>query len=74
MFKHLRGKRSYVICPNQNNNEPILTHSMLDAGIVQDTFAGKAGEGKGGEGETTGGYFYCYFYRSGQKFFCVLAL
>ena len=29
------------------NNEPILS-SMLAAGIVQDTFAGKAGEGKRG--------------------------
>ena len=32
---------------------------MLAAGIVQDTFAGEVGEGKrGGEVETTGGYFY----------------
>ena len=31
---------------------------MLAAGIVQDTFAGEAGEGEGGEEETTGGYFY----------------
>ena len=30
------------------NNEPILT-STLAAGIVQDTFAGEAGEGKGDE-------------------------
>ena len=29
---------------------------MLAAGIVQDTFAGEAGEGEGGEEETTGGY------------------
>ena len=35
---------------------------MLAAGIVQDTFAGEAVEGEGGEEETTGGYFYCYFY------------
>ena len=37
---------------------------MLAAGIVQDTFAreGEAVEGEGGKGETTGGYFYCYFY------------
>ena len=33
---------------------------MLAAGIVQDTFAGEAVEGEGGEDETTGGYFYCY--------------
>ena len=46
------------------NNEPILT-STLAAGIVQDMFAGEAREGEGGEEETTGGYFYCYFYRSG---------
>ena len=32
---------------------------MLAAGIVQDTFAGEAGEGeRGGEVETTEGYFY----------------
>ena len=32
---------------------------MLAAGILQDTFAGEVGEGKrGGEVETTGGYFY----------------
>ena len=31
---------------------------MLAAGIVQDMFAGEAVEGKGGEEETTGGYFY----------------
>ena len=35
---------------------------MLAAGIVQDTFAGEAGEGEGGEEETTGGYFYWNFY------------
>ena len=29
------------------------------AGIVQDTFAGEAGEGEGNEKETTGGYIYC---------------
>ena len=44
------------------NNKPILIRSMLAAGIVQDTFVGEAVEGKGGEEETTGGYFYCYFY------------
>ena len=40
---------------------------MLATGIVQDTFAGEAGEGDGGEEEMTGGYFYFYryFYRSG---------
>ena len=40
------------------HNKPILIRSMLAAGIVQDTFAGEAGEGKGGEEETTGGYCY----------------
>ena len=44
------------------NNKPILIHSMLAAGIVQDTFAGEAGEYEGGEEEITGGYFYCFFY------------
>ena len=38
---------------------------MLAAGIVQNTFARETGEGEGGEEETTGGYFYCYFYCSG---------
>ena len=60
MFKHLRlsaltQKIKYLILLI----EPILTHSTLAAGIVQDTFAGD------GEEETTGGYFYHYFYRSG---------
>ena len=55
------------------NNESLLT-SMLAAGIVHDTFAGKAGEVEGGEEEKTGGYFYCYFYQSGWKFFHFLAL
>ena len=31
------------------NNKPILIRSMLGAGIVQDTLAGEAGEGEGGE-------------------------
>ena len=39
------------------NNKPILVHSMLAAGIVQDTFAVQAVEGDGDEEETTGGYF-----------------
>ena len=56
MFKHLCRAR-HVIWPNKKictrilviviNNEPILS-SMLAAGIVQDTFAGKAGEGERG--------------------------
>ena len=53
------------------NNKPILIRSMLAAGIVQDTFVGEAVEGEGGEEETTGGYFYCffnwYFYRQARK-------
>ena len=36
-----------------------MISSMLAAGIVQDMFVGEAVEG---EEETTGGYFYCYFY------------
>ena len=60
------GRALQVIWPNQKNcilvivinNQPILS-SMLAAGIVQDTFAGEAGEGeRGDEVETTGGYFY----------------
>ena len=43
------------------NNKPILIRSMLAAGVVQDTFAGEAGEDEGGEEDATGGYFYCYF-------------
>ena len=50
------GRARHVIWPNQKtciliiviNNEPILS-SMLAAGIVQDMFAGEAGEA--GEGE-----------------------
>ena len=49
------------------NNKPILIHSMLAGGIVQDTFAGEAGEGIGGEEETTGGYFYCCCYAQARK-------
>ena len=50
------GRARHVIWPNQKkpcilviviNNEPILS-SMLAAGIVQDTFAGEAGEGERG--------------------------
>ena len=50
------GRARHVIWPNKktcilviviNINEPILS-SMLAAGIVQDKFAGKAGEGERG--------------------------
>ena len=49
------GRARHVIWPNQKNlhlvivinNEPILS-SMVAAGIVQDTFAGEAGEGERG--------------------------
>ena len=47
---------------------------MLAASIVQDTFAGEAIEGKGGEEETNRDNFYFYFYRSGKKVFRFLAL
>ena len=56
MFKHLwveRGmlsgltKKTTCILVIVINNEPILS-SMLAAGIVQDTFAGEAGEGERG--------------------------
>ena len=47
----------------RSTDKPILIHSMLANGIFQDTFAGEAVDSKGGEEETTGGYFYCYFYR-----------
>ena len=55
MFKHLwveRGMLSgliifFCILVIVINNEPILS-SMLAAGIVEDTFAGKAGEGERG--------------------------
>ena len=75
MFKHLWVERGMLSGLTKKtcilviviNNEPILS-SMLAAGIVQDTFAGEAGEVKaseGGEVETTGGYFY----HRGRKFF-----
>ena len=49
------GRAWHAIWPNQKNlylvivinNEPILS-SMLVAGVVQDTFAGEAGEGERG--------------------------
>ena len=46
------GRARHVIWPNQENlysinNEPILS-SMLATSIVQDTFAGEAGEGERG--------------------------
>ena len=54
MFKHLwvergmlSGLTKKLILVIVINNEPILS-SMLAAGIVQDTFAGEAGEGKRG--------------------------
>ena len=48
-----RASSSNKICCIFFNNKPILVHSMLAAGIVQDTFAGEAVEGEGGEEETT---------------------
>ena len=54
-------KKGKMLHFNLINNELILIRSTQAAGIVQDTFAG---EGEGGEEETTGGYFYCYFYCS----------
>ena len=48
-------------------NKLILVHSMLAAGIVQDTFAGEAVEGEGGKEETTGGYFYWYILPLARK-------
>ena len=35
------------------NNKPILILSIVAASVVQDTFAGEAEEGEGGEEETT---------------------
>ena len=60
------GRARHVIWPNQENlysinNEPILS-SMLAAGIVQDTFAGEAGEGE--RGRRSGDDW-----RMGRKFF-----
>ena len=77
MFKHLwveRGMLSGLIKKNLHlviviNNEPILS-SMLAAGIVKDTFAGKAGKSeRGRRSATTGGYFY----HPGRKFFPFLS-
>ena len=36
--------------------EPILNSSTQAAGVLQDTSAGKDGEGEGGQEETTVGY------------------
>ena len=47
---------------------------MLAAYIGKDAFTGEAGKGEEGEAEMTGGYIYCYFYRSGWKFFHFIAL
>ena len=44
------------------NNKPLPIRSILAPGIVQDTFAGEAGESEVSEVEMNGGYFYCYFY------------
>ena len=73
MFKHLwveRGMLSGLIKKTcilviVINNEPILS-SMLAAGIVQDTFAGKAGEGERGR---RSGNDWRLLYHPGRKFF-----
>ena len=64
------GRARHVIWPNQKTlyfsySYTVILTSILAAGIVQNTFAGEAGEGAGGEVETTGGYFY----QPGWKFF-----
>ena len=38
------------------NHADTLKHAV---GIILDTFAGEAGEGKVGKAEMIGGYFYC---------------
>ena len=62
MFKHLWVERGMLLSGLTKKTcilVIIILSSILGAGIVQDTFAGKAGEGEhGGEVETTGGYFY----------------
>ena len=63
-----RGVVVPAICQDPPDAHDPLT-STLAAGIMQDMFAGEA---EGGE-EMTGGYFYCYFYCSGWKFFRFLA-
>ena len=46
----LRGERSYAICPNQKLiMNQLLIRSMKSAGIVHDTLAREAEEGKGVE-------------------------
>ena len=68
------GRVRHVIWPNKKtcilviviNNEPILS-SMLAAGIVQDTFAGKAGEGE--RGRRSGDDWRLLLYHPGRKFF-----
>ena len=64
------GRARHGIWPNQKTlyfsySYTVILTSILAAGIVQNTFSGEAGEGAGGEVETTGGYFY----QPGWKFF-----
>ena len=66
------GRARHVIWPNRKTlyfsySYTVILTSILAAGIVQNTFAGEAGEkaNAGGEVETTGGYFY----QPGRKFF-----
>ena len=69
------GRARHVIWPNQKNlylvivinNEPILS-SMLAAGIVQETFAGEAGEGEE-RGRRSGDDWRLLLPHPGRKFF-----
>ena len=61
----LQGERAALTKTKTINNEPILICFMQAAGMVQDMFAGEAGEGEKGKEEMTGGFFYRYFDHSG---------
>ena len=69
MFKHLWVERGMLSGLTKINCILVIVRlsTILAAGIVQDTFAGKNLEkaSAGNELETTGGYFY----RLGRKFF-----
>ena len=74
MFKHLWVERGMLSEPKKTcilaivtNNKPILS-SMLVAGIVQDTFAGKAGEGERGR---RSGDDWRLLLPTGRKFFLI---
>ena len=59
-FRFTRHRYTRKWFPLQGELAPLTKKCCIF--LVQDTSAGKAGQGEGGEVETTGGYFYYYFY------------